>query len=972
MASFFVKFLVLVTIAIQALWLHAQPVEGFDIERPKKFEDKKIGFENTFKKRFALPRRFFQNTTSHYNYFYNANEKVKSIIEKATLTQKDSFDKLLPYYTYNLASTKTQTTDIDSVMQKATAGILTHDLRSNWVDNFYLLIGKAYLLKQAYDSAAMTFNYINYAYGPRTKDKDRELTGTKVSNPSGATAFSIATNEKVKITKKLLERPPSRNEAFVLLVRTYIEAEDYGSAAGLIQTLQNDPFFPKRLHNDLDELTGYMYYKQLIYDSAAHYVVKAFTISENKNDKARRQFLAAQLYALAGNNVQATLYYAKSVQNTLDPVMDVYARLYAIRLNKATDTKIIDNNLAALLKMARKDAYTEYRDIIYYFAAQMELERNEPITAKQYLLKSASLAGNNITQKNKTYLTLATLAYNNKQYISASNYYDSLQLSDPSLTNLEDLQSRKELLKLLVNYEDIIHTEDSLQTVAKLPLTERVEYLKKILKQLRKAQGLSDDPNFGSASAFNNNNNSSTAVDIFAVNNGEWYFNNNSLKSRGYTEFKRQWGNRPNVDGWRLAASISNSASNAKRNSAMQPQLAQANSKKTVKELTLDALAANLPLTDSLLRASNDTIASTLYLAGALYQFQLNNTTEAINTYLTITSKYSNHKVIAKTYHNLYLAYSKLGDSANAQKIRKVLADKYPAQLPQATTSATLNASATAAYNQVYDVFLQGKFSEAKTLKMQADSLYGNNKWSQQLGYIESVYYIKNRQDSLANISLTQTININATTPVAAKALKLQDVLSRRSTIEAELTNLQVTRQTDTLIPNAIVTKPTVIQPAITPTKGPTATTTKVKDSVKATPKLIPTGAPKFIYKKDTLSEQYVAIVLYKVDNTFTTEARNAFIIYNRSQPRSHAIDVVNLDIDTKLLLMDNFTTPADAYSYIQTTRAKATTDIVPWLKPDKYSFIQLTQENLKLLQVSKNVANYTEFLQYSYPNMQW
>ena len=54
------------------------------------------------------------------------------------------------------------------------------------------------------------------------------------------------------------------------------------------------------------------------------------------------------------------------------------------------------------------------------------------------------------------------------------------------------------------------------------------------------------------------NNNSQPAIDLFAANNtkGEWYFNNNSLKSRGFTEFKSRWGNRTNVDNWRRKAAV--------------------------------------------------------------------------------------------------------------------------------------------------------------------------------------------------------------------------------------------------------------------------------------------------------------------------------------------------------------------------------------------------------------------------------
>ena len=41
-----------------------------------------------------------------------------------------------------------------------------------------------------------------------------------------------------------------------------------GEAAGLIGILRNDPFFPKRLKNDLHEVTALWFYKQQNFDSA--------------------------------------------------------------------------------------------------------------------------------------------------------------------------------------------------------------------------------------------------------------------------------------------------------------------------------------------------------------------------------------------------------------------------------------------------------------------------------------------------------------------------------------------------------------------------------------------------------------------------------------------------------------------------------------------------------------------------------
>ncbi len=90
------------------------------------------------------------------------------------------------------------------------------------------------------------------------------------------------------------------------MVRTLIEQNELFDAASLITTLQNDPNLPKRLQDDLNDINGYWFYSQGIYDSAAVYLEKGLTNAENKHDLARAEFLVAQLYELTGKFDKAT------------------------------------------------------------------------------------------------------------------------------------------------------------------------------------------------------------------------------------------------------------------------------------------------------------------------------------------------------------------------------------------------------------------------------------------------------------------------------------------------------------------------------------------------------------------------------------------------------------------------------------------------------------------------------------------
>ncbi len=107
--------------------------------------------------------------------------------------------------------------------------------------------------------------------------------------------ISIANKEKPNIFQKIASQPPSRNDALIWLARTLTEENKYEDAAGLINTLQADPNLPLRLQDDIQEVYAYWFFKQNMYDSAARHLERSLTNAVNNQDKARREFLLAQL-----------------------------------------------------------------------------------------------------------------------------------------------------------------------------------------------------------------------------------------------------------------------------------------------------------------------------------------------------------------------------------------------------------------------------------------------------------------------------------------------------------------------------------------------------------------------------------------------------------------------------------------------------------------------------------------------------
>jgi len=804
--------------------VHGQPTLSFDLKKPQKYENRKLASEKTDEKKFGIIRRFTQNGVTKFNWNFNANKKLQEVIARAKAHNKDDYSRLLSFYNYSLDVTSKDKIELDSVIYKANAGILIHDLRNSWIDNLYMLMGEAYYFRKELDSAYLSFQYINYAFSPKEKDGYDKPIGSNANADEGGSVFSISTKENTSLAHRIWARPPSRNESFIWQTRTFLAHDQMAEAAGMIETLKHDPLFPERLHSSLREMQALYFYKQQIYDSAAIYLEQALDNAENREEKARWEYLIAQLYERAGNSEQASDFFDRAVSHTLNPVLEVYARLNSIRQHKG-DEKVIQKNIDDLVRMAHKDKYIAYRDIIYYAAAQMELERNNVPGAKALLLKAAAAHGDDPAVRSKAFFMLGDLSFKEKNYYDAKRYYDSMTVVNPDIVDPAALDKLKAALAKIVGFQNILNRQDSLQRLAAMPEAEREALIKKLVKQLRKQQGLKEEDKGGGGNGPLSFNNDNGPTDLFGNNaKGDWYFYNPDLKSKGYTEFKGNWGNRPNVDNWQRMAAIKQTGPVTSTGAAGDAAKAGANGA-AAGPITYDALLKNVPLTPAQLTVSNDSIENAQFGLGKAYLDGLEDYASTISTLESFLERFPNSKKRPDALFMLAYCYKKIGETAKATAAENELKQKYPGSTFEkivsspngVTPDSVAKSDMTRRYDSIYNLFIEGNFEEALAQKRTADSLYNKNYWTPQLLYIQSVYYIRQRQDDSAKKSLQDIIKLYPSSPLAAKARTMLDVLGRRKQIEDYLTNLKIERPAEdsTAEPTGIVSAPVQQQPAV-------------------------------------------------------------------------------------------------------------------------------------------------------------
>lgn len=799
--------------------LHAQPGTTLHLknEKPAEFAKKLLRAEKTSYGPLSKFQQFMQNTFTRYNYLYNANKRLEDILEKATTDYKENYEQLLSYEPYD-AKAMASNAFLDSVIQHATAGILLHDLRNQYVDELYFLLGQAYYYQQKYDTAHQVFQYLNYAFAPKDDGYDLPV-GSNISKIKGH--FTILNPEHKGISKNSYARKERRNDGLIWQIKNFIQSGDYIQARVLLGYIEKDSLLPSRLKPLVAYTHGFLYYRLKKYDSAAACLARSGYSIYARTVRPRMYYLTGQLYARGGDSISAAGYFAKAKSAAIDPLLSIYAALAEASMKNIAENPGLmgaegetDSHLALLKKLSKRDKYRRYKDVIYYAQAAIALNKGETKTGRARLRASIE-AGNKITppntwQKSRTYFKLAGLDYDENRFFDAARFYDSVGSGDLSQeADRKLLTLRQAPLNNVAAQLDSIYYQDSLQHLAGLPEKQRMQILKDKAREIRKSiqkkleekEGNNFNPAIRQPSA------PTSLFPSTGTGSTIWYFNNTTLKNSGYTLFKQKYGNRPNVDNWQRLSAINAAAKETIKSGTTGALLDAFNEDGSLKldssNIQPEDLLKGLPLTKEQIDSSNAIIAGRLFAAGKILQNTMENFTGALFIYDSLLRRFPGWDSTDAVLYNQYICWTLLGKKDQANLVRGSLERQYKNStwtkrllrrdsLDSEINETSLQNQATYAYNQVYQLFVEGDFQKADSLKQLADEKYGRFYWTPQLLYIESIYYISENQDSTAITKLNYLIRHFGTSPIKDQAQHLLSILKRRSEIEAYLRQLHI------------------------------------------------------------------------------------------------------------------------------------------------------------------------------------
>lgn len=722
-------------------------------------------------KKKSWVNRTYHNTTARYNGYYWAGEAIKEGEITLADAHKDNFKEILPIYALGDENTsKACYPEMDRAYTKCGKVVKRHSMLikgkeyCKWIDENYLNIGITHYYKQDYFAAQEVFDYITRQY-------------------------------KTQETKY---------DAQIWSARTQIEMGRYVAAKNLLDVLENDKKFPDRLIGAKAKALAQLHIKRSEYPEALEQVELALKHEKKRRIKTRLHFILAQLYAKKGNNKLAFEHYKIAGKKAHYYDMQFYSKLF--RALNADGSK--KSTKEQLFKMSKEEKNKDYLDQIYYTLAQIEKREGNQGKQIEYLKKSVAASTTNNYQKAESYLELADIYFKQPKYdLSEANYDSATAILPENYPNYDLILERKEALSELIAQLKIIHKEDSLQRIYKLPESEQRKLIAKLIEDAEKEEERKAElEELRKVQELNKVLDDNSALTTGLSGAGKWYFYNPQTISQGTKEFKRIWGSRPLEDNWRRK----NKSSNSFEEELPDTAKTGTDSTKVAEEITpeekekIEKLSdpkneeyykKDLFKSDADLIASHERIKEAYYKAGTIYKEKLKDPINSSESFKTLVEKYDSSDYHLPSYFQLYLLNMDMKKEIVALKYKNLIISRYPnseyAQIlldPDYLKKKMESAeSVDNYYLKTYEMFQAQQYNEVLNRCMSSITMYPANIYSARFSLLRALSLgAKEGQGSLVT-ALKDITQAYPGDPVKTKAEEMLTILTGTSIEKAKV-----------------------------------------------------------------------------------------------------------------------------------------------------------------------------------------
>ena len=681
------------------------------------------------RKKNTWTRRAYHNTTARYNAYFNGREITKAALRNLEDSYEDDYSRILPLFIYgDEESSQAMYPDMDEVIKKASKVIERHSIYVNkkehirWIDDSYMLIGKARFYKQEYFGALEIFEYVERAF----------------------------------------REEPVRVEAMIWMARIYMELDNDVKATLTLEKIDEIKKIPEEYKGEFNALYAEYFIRKQKYEEAIPRLEESIVHTRKRRIRRRYIYVLAQLYHKQENYEKATQYYTHVIKLKPDYIMDFNARINRARAYDV-NAKSSEGIKKELNKMLHDQKNEEFFDQIYFALAELAFREHEDSLGIEYLKKSASSSMGNVKQKSLAYLKLGHIYFDRPDYVKAQAYYDSTSgILEKSHPDYELVIERNEGLTKLVNHINTVQTEDSLQKMATMDEKDREKIIRKIIRKIeeeeeRKRQEME-------SSFFTTYETDNERGGDGAQSKGKWYFYNQTAKSVGVTEFFSVWGSRQLADDWRRSNKQTKFIADVGESGAAT----DTSGDNGLTNKDVEFYLKQLPMTDSAMKVSHNKIIESLFQIGVIYKEDFEDPGKSNESFEKLIERYDTSSYVLPAYYHLYRNYLLLADQPKANYYKGLILEEYPyseyARLIEnpayARQRRDLKEKVEAYYTATYQLYDYRQYQEVISSCLNADTIFGENFLKPKFDLLKALA-IGKTGDKQAFIEALQEVTIN-------------------------------------------------------------------------------------------------------------------------------------------------------------------------------------------------------------------
>ena len=675
-------------------------------------------------------RRVYHNLTSHYNVWWNGNQSVKEGEKALSEAVKDDYTTILPVYNYGTKENALSlNSHMDRAIEKAAISIQRHSMRFNgkeyvkWIDDSYLMMAQANFYKQEFIPARRTFDYVANSY------RYNDITHT----------------------------------ANLWLAKTYIETEQFHKAEALLQSLivetaQNDKM-PKYVRNNLDLVYADFYIKQKQYDNAIKYLKSGLLKKLDKATRVRAMFILGQIYEYQNDNNRAREQFEAVIKKHPSYEMTFEAQMNLAKCHDNGDTSSI---MKMFWKMLDDVKNVEYKDRIFYAMSDVVLRNNNEPSGINYLRKSVATSKTNDRQKVKSSLKVATMLFDNRDYVLSQAYYDTVVMTmDRTYPEYDSILNLSVILSDLVENLTVYQLQDSLLRLADMDSISRNKIITQVIEDYKAEQErIAKEKELQEQIALLGGGDDVAKTQTTGSSTGSWYFYNQQSLNRGSTEFRSKWGNRKLEDYWFISNKQSITGEEEK---SIEEEIHEYITEEELASLPKDELLKllderknketeeadtarykptdigyylqQLPFSDEQKKEANNQILYALNVIGYIYYDDLEDYSNSIDAYLELNKRYPENEYELTSWYYLYKMYREREENDNAEYYKNLILSKYP-DSNQAKIildpehfikEREKGLEASNFYEKTFEAYKKGQYQRVRMNVEKARELYSND-----------------------------------------------------------------------------------------------------------------------------------------------------------------------------------------------------------------------------------------------------